>query len=105
MTRIMPCGKRLTNRLKHPRETIHPLKMPDGEWARDDDKKADVFSKYLEKVFWPFPRIVPPANKDQSHKLLEAPHQLDLSSKKFKVKDIQGVIRTELKPKKHQVMA
>lgn len=38
-------------RFKRPIIQCPPIKKPNGEWARDDHEKADVFASHLEKIF------------------------------------------------------
>lgn len=37
-----------------------PILKQDGEWARTDQEKADIFAEHLAQVFTPNPRIVSP---------------------------------------------
>ncbi|KMQ93692.1 rna-directed dna polymerase from mobile element jockey-like protein [Lasius niger] len=44
-----------TKKIKNPQQSIPPLRLPDGKWARSSKDKANLFAEHLAKVFTPFP--------------------------------------------------
>lgn len=40
-----------TKKLKRPQTTHPPIRLPNGEWARSDEDKAETFAHHLEQVF------------------------------------------------------
>lgn len=78
-----------TKRLKRPQNIVPPIKNSNGDWARSDKDKADLFGQYLEKTFKPHPSNV---NDDEINEFLDSPLQMSLPIKSFTRQEITKTI-------------
>jgi hypothetical protein len=62
---------RATKKLKRPRITVSPLRQEDGNWARSNSEKAQVFAEHLGRTFAPLNN-----QYDEVSSYLDAPCQL-----------------------------
>lgn len=85
-----------TAKLKQPQAHIPPIKMRNGEWAKTDKEKAQTFASHLCEVFTPYPASV---QETEIYQFLEAPGQLEMPIKKFKIQDIKKMI-DKINPRK-----
>lgn len=90
-----------TKKLKQPQKRNPPIRMPNQQWARSDEEKAEVFVNHLADVFNPYPANVENAQEeDEIIKFLDVPVQMDLPIRKFHICDITAVIKSNLDQKK-----
>ncbi|CAL1672120.1 unnamed protein product [Lasius platythorax] len=48
---------KMTKGIKRPKMQIPPVRKEDGEWAKSNKEKADLFAEHLFKTFQPLPRL------------------------------------------------
>lgn len=85
-----------TKKLKRPINMCPPIRKNDGNWARSDQEKCDVFAAYLKKVFQPNEYSICENN-------LQNIHSIDtsfFSPLKFKWKVVKKVIKEQIDAKK-----
>lgn len=77
--------KQKTKTIKRPQQPVPPIKRVNSKWARSDKEKVTTFAEHLAIVFKPFPPKEP-ENSDYEMRLYQdAPYQIDLPIRKFKV--------------------
>lgn len=99
---------KVAKKVKEPQKVNQPVKKSNGTWARNDEEKAEAFVEHLVKVFQPPPRQIPSEHEHQIpsedehqiHQLLEAPYQMSLPIKKFKMHEIEHIIFKKINAKK-----
>lgn len=69
-----------------------PIRDQNGKWARNDKEKATVFAKHLTNIFKPFPPTRSQSDETKITNFLDAPFQMDVPIKKFKIRDIESLI-------------
>lgn len=89
-----------TKRLKQPQISIPPIKMENGNWARNELEKASTFASHLRRVFQPFDKEHPAEEETYIHEFLEAPFQMDLPIKNITLQEVQLLIKNTLNVKK-----
>lgn len=89
-----------TKNINRPQQFVPPIRKDNGEWARNDKDKADVFAKHLSTVFKPFPSTLTIDENSEILRNLEAPFQMDLPIKAFKDREVKRVILYDINPKK-----
>lgn len=67
--------------LKQPQKYHDPIRRDDGNWARSDAKKAEVFAAHLSEVFKPNPGEVLVDEELFVREILFEPHQLEVPPK------------------------
>ena len=84
---------RATKSLKRPTLSKPPLRKPNGEWARSDSKKLDLYVEHLKKVFTP----------NVSNNIVELPpviiNHTANTPPRFEIREVKKAIN-ELNPKK-----
>jgi len=85
-----------TKKLKQPQHTKLPIKKANGQWTRTDQEKSEAFSDHLKGVFTPWESTT----DNEVNQFLEAPFQLDLPLKTFRVEEVWNTIRDTINPKK-----
>lgn len=91
---------RATKKLKQPQQANPPIRLPDSTWAKTNQQKASAFAEHLEKVFQPFPAVIPHNEEEEIHQYLQAPFQLSPPIKKIKASEVRQIISTNLNIKK-----
>jgi hypothetical protein len=89
-----------TKRLKQPQAPIHPIKLNERGWARNEQEKALAFGKNLEKIFQPFAATCRVEEDNAVHDFLEAPFKLNLPIKKIKISEVKMITKNNLNRKK-----
>src|SRR5204863_7083101 len=89
-----------TRKMNQPQTSIPPIKLADGNWARDAKEKANAFANHLQTVFKPFPSVIPDEEEATINNFLDAPFQMDLPIKNFKYTKVKTILQHNLNPKK-----
>lgn len=83
-----------TKKLKRPQSVNPPLRYSNGQWARSNEEKANLFAEHLAKVFEPHP---------QQYGANLSPSTEDVTvqqATQFKVRDVKCIIKNNVNPKK-----
>src|SRR5204862_4697938 len=86
--------------MNQPQTSIPPIKLADGNWARDAKEKANAFANNLQTVFKPFPSVIPDEEEATINNFLDAPFQMDLPIKNFKYTEVKTILQHNLNPQK-----
>ena len=81
-----------TKRLKNLQAHVPPIRTNNGEWAKSNIQKADLFAEYFKTVFTPYPSAV---LRDDDREVLTTPvlpGLLPTPLKNFTKKEIQATI-------------
>lgn len=89
-----------TRRLSMPQLTNPPIKNSNNNWARSDQEKAEVFAKYLQNVFKPFPSEITTEEEKEIIDYLDTPLQMEVPIRKFTKTEITQIVRQEINIKK-----
>ena len=89
-----------TRKMNQPQTSIPPIKLADGNWARDAKEKANAFANHLQTVFKPFPSVISDKEEATINNFLDAPFQMDLPIKNFKYTEVKTILQHNLNPKK-----
>lgn len=81
-------------RIKRPTTHDPPLKMQNGEWARNSKQKADLFAEHLEGVFTPLPRN----SADENTTFIHRTDENEIPG--VSLKELKNIIRCNLSAKK-----
>ena len=88
-----------TRKIKRPKTFIPPIRNSDGQWARTDTEKANVFAQHFKNIFEPPERVITEIEENILLNNLTTNEQTNQQTLNVKVKEILQVIKT-LKPKK-----
>lgn len=91
---------KITKKLKRPQRAIPPIRKGNGDWARSDLEKAELFASHLANVFTPNPSSTVNSNDNEINEFLSVPLQMCLPIPSFSPNDVKKAIETELHPKK-----
>ena len=89
-----------TKSLKQKQQINHPVKKPDGTWARTYEEKAENFATHLSHVFTPWEAVNQSSDDTEIDSFLEAPFQLDVPIPKFKFIEVTDMIKTKINTNK-----
>lgn len=97
-----------TKRIKRPIMQIPPIRSPNGEWARDNKSKAEVFAIHLEKVFQPHLDDEEEGGEEEEreeedeedHESMVALCEQQINIKPVTVKEVKQEIKCNLNAKK-----
>jgi hypothetical protein len=78
---------KVTQKLKRPQAHVPPVRKPNGQQARADKKKADMFALHLTEVF-----KTEPDEDEEMKDFLNTPCQMSLPIKAFSPKEIKEEI-------------
>ena len=84
-----------SRKLTRPPQIITPIRCPQGGWARSPEEKANLFAKYLSKVFKPHSSNIAPEITEYLHSLF----QMSLPIKPFTSLEVTELIH-RLNPRK-----
>ena len=84
-----------TKFLKRPKTFISPIKSNVNTWARTNSEKAEVFSKFLEETFNPFPQSCSKEENTEIEEFLYSPLQLSIPIRPFSTKEIEQIIKIQ----------
>lgn len=79
-----------TKKFDQTTKRIPPIRKANGEWAKTDKEKADLFANHLSDVFKPYE-----SNLDETriNEFLESPGQMDLPIKPVSVKELTDLLK------------
>lgn len=83
-----------TRKLKRPTLACPPIRLPDGNWARSDADKADIFAQHLNKVFKPNEQI------GSLELIPDDAEAEEIQPIKYKWRQIEKKIKENIDPKK-----
>ena len=83
-----------TKKLKRPKVSNPPIRMPNGDWARTDDEKGKAFANHLSNVFKPHETM----ESETFSKIEDGP--VRTNPIKFKWKTVKRVIKNTINVKK-----
>jgi hypothetical protein len=89
-----------TRKMNNSQTHIPPIRLADGKWARDYKEKAQAFANHLQTVFQPFPSAITDEQEAEITEFIEAPFQLDLPIKPFKLNEVKEILQNKLDPQK-----
>lgn len=89
-----------TRKIKQPQQSIPPIRLSNGNWARSDADKAEAFAEHLAEVFKPFDSEIDAHEEEEIYQLLEASLNMCQPIRNFKVNEIKNTIKNHLNPKK-----
>lgn len=85
-----------TRKLKQPQISFPAIRCVDGNWARKDIEKAEMFAEHLTKVFTPFPQD----GNTTSPEHVPIHPNTSSSIVTFRVQEIKSQIKHNINPKK-----
>ncbi|KAG5322722.1 RTJK polymerase, partial [Pseudoatta argentina] len=88
-----------TKRLKQPQISVPPLRLPDGEWARSAQAKAETFAQHLKQVFTPHSGETQ-TDENEIHRSFNETYQMESPLEKFKMSEVIKTIKYDISPKK-----
>lgn len=91
---------KVARKTKMQQTSAPPIKTTEGNWARNEEEKANTFATHLESVFTPHSREITIEEENLILDIINAPHQMSLPITKFKVKEVRREVATNLNPKK-----
>lgn len=87
---------KMTKEFKRPKMQIPPIRKENGEWAKSNKEKADLFAEHLSKTFQPLPRLTNEESIPQIKK--KDRRQIKVVTKKELTNEIKNNLSTKNAP-------
>lgn len=82
-----------TKKLKSPQAAQHPIRRNNGNWARSDKEKSNLFASHLADVFSPYPQLI----DTELPQITDEPDTSKIAT--FRITEVKKIF-SEINPKK-----